>query len=45
MATQPVPSHATGPGILQLFVGAEGSLGVITKATMRLEKLPESVTQ
>ena len=41
METQAVPSHATGPGILQMFVGAEGSLGVITKATMRLERLPE----
>jgi alkyldihydroxyacetonephosphate synthase len=39
--TQPVPNHATGPGIMQLFVGAEGSLGIISKATMRLERLPE----
>ena len=42
METQPVPSHATGPGILQMFVGAEGSFGVITKATMRLERVPET---
>ena len=39
--TLPVPNHAAGPGILQLFVGAEGSLGVITEATMRIERLPE----
>jgi alkyldihydroxyacetonephosphate synthase len=39
--TLPVPNHAAGPGILQLFVGAEGSFGVITEATMRIEKLPE----
>lgn len=39
--TLPVPNHAAGPGILQLFVGAEGSFGIITEATMRLEKLPE----
>lgn len=39
--TLPVPNHAAGPGILQLFVGAEGSYGIITEATMRLEKLPE----
>jgi alkyldihydroxyacetonephosphate synthase len=39
--TLPVPNHAAGPGILQLFVGAEGSYGIITKATMRLERLPE----
>ena len=41
MRTLPVPNHAAGPGILQLFVGAEGSYGIITEATMRLEKLPE----
>lgn len=41
MRTLPVPNHAAGPGILQLFVGAEGSFGTITEATMRLEQLPE----
>lgn len=40
--TLPVPNHAAGPGILQLFVGAEGSFGIITEATMRLERLPET---
>jgi alkyldihydroxyacetonephosphate synthase len=39
--TLPVPNHAAGPGILQMFVGAEGSFGIITEATMRLERLPE----
>jgi len=39
--TLPVPNHAAGPGILQLFVGAEGSYGIITEATMRLERVPE----
>ncbi|MFH1927640.1 MAG: FAD-binding oxidoreductase [Chloroflexota bacterium] len=41
MRTLPVPNHAAGPGILQLFVGAEGSFGIITEATMRIERLPE----
>lgn len=40
--TLPVPSHASGPGIIQTLVGSEGTLGVITKAAMRLERLPES---
>lgn len=40
--TLPVPSHASGPGMLQLFIGSEGSYGIITEATMRLEKLPEA---
>jgi alkyldihydroxyacetonephosphate synthase len=39
--TLPVPNHATGPGLLQLFIGSEGTLGVITEATMRIERLPE----
>lgn len=39
--TLPVPNHAAGPGILELFVGAEGSFGIITEATMRIERLPE----
>jgi len=39
--TLPLPNHAAGPGILQLFVGAEGSFGIITEATLRIEKLPE----
>jgi alkyldihydroxyacetonephosphate synthase len=39
--TLPVPNHASGPGILQLFVGAEGSFGIITEARCRIEKLPE----
>jgi alkyldihydroxyacetonephosphate synthase len=41
MRTLPVPNHASGPGILQLFVGAEGSYGIITEATMRIERLPD----
>jgi alkyldihydroxyacetonephosphate synthase len=40
--TLPVPNHASGPGLLQLFVGSEGTLGVITEATMRIERLPEA---
>jgi alkyldihydroxyacetonephosphate synthase len=39
--TLPTPNHAAGPGLLQVFVGSEGTLGVITKASMRLEPLPE----
>lgn len=39
--TLPTPNHATGPGLLQLFVGSEGTLGVITEATMRADPLPE----
>ncbi|MFD5853628.1 FAD-binding oxidoreductase [Cytobacillus pseudoceanisediminis] len=40
--TLPVPNHASGPGLLQLFVGSEGTLGVITKIRIRLDPLPEA---
>ncbi len=39
--TLPVPKHAAGPDLLQIFVGSEGTLGIITKATFKLVKLPE----
>lgn len=41
MKTLSVPSHAAGPGILDFFIGSEGSYGIITEATMRIEQLPE----
>lgn len=41
MRTLPTPNHACGPGLLQLFVGSEGTLGVLTEITMRIDPLPE----
>ncbi len=38
--TLPTPNHATGPGLLQLFVGSEGTLGIITEVTMRVDPVP-----
>jgi alkyldihydroxyacetonephosphate synthase len=40
--TLPVPRHAVGPELTQLFVGSEGTLGVITRATLQLAALPTS---
>ena len=36
-----VPSHAAGPDLLQVLVGSEGTFGVITRATLRIDPLPE----
>ncbi len=38
--TPPVRSHACGPDLNQLFVGSEGTLGVITEATLRCDPIP-----
>ncbi|MCC6803309.1 MAG: FAD-binding oxidoreductase [Anaerolineae bacterium] len=38
--TLPVPAHASGPGILDLFMGAEGSYGIITEATVMIAHEP-----
>jgi alkyldihydroxyacetonephosphate synthase len=42
METVSVPRHAVGPELTQLFVGSEGTLGVITRATLQLVPLPET---
>jgi len=41
METKPSPRSATGPDLKQLFVGSEGTLGIITRASMRMLPLPE----
>jgi alkyldihydroxyacetonephosphate synthase len=40
--TPGVPNHASGPDFMRLFLGSEGTLGVITEATMRIARLPET---
>jgi len=40
--TLPVPKHSSGPNLLPLFLGSEGTLGVITKAKFKMVKLPET---
>ena len=36
------PRAATGPNLTQLFVGSEGTLGVITEARLRIHTLPSA---
>src|SRR3954453_21202404 len=38
--TVAVPRHAVGPDLTQLFVGSEGTLGIITRATLEIAPLP-----
>jgi alkyldihydroxyacetonephosphate synthase len=40
--TPGVPNHASGPDFMRLFLGSEGTFGVITEATMRITRLPQT---
>ncbi|QUL78848.1 FAD-binding oxidoreductase [Brevibacterium sp. SMBL_HHYL_HB1] len=37
------PATAAGPNPRQLFVGSEGTLGIITEATVRIRRVPKAV--
>jgi alkyldihydroxyacetonephosphate synthase len=37
------PRSAAGPALHQLFVGAEGALGLVLEAALRVHRLPEAV--
>jgi alkyldihydroxyacetonephosphate synthase len=40
--TVSAPRHAVGPELTQLFVGSEGTLGIITRVTLQVVPMPES---
>lgn len=42
ITTKTTPASASGPDIKQLIIGSEGTLGIITEATIRLHPIPES---
>jgi len=39
--TRDVPASATGPDLNQIVCGSEGTLGIITQATMKVRPVPE----
>lgn len=39
--TMPAPRHASGPDLTQLLLGSEGTLAVMTKATLKIHPVPE----
>lgn len=41
LEVRPLPRRAVGPGLRDLFVGAEGTLGVVTEVTLRVWREPE----
>lgn len=40
--TLSVPRNASGPDLNQLFIGSEGTYGIITKATVKIFEYPET---
>ena len=40
--TLPIPRHASGPDLTMMFLGSEGTLGVITKVTLKIHPAPEA---
>ncbi|MDX1657332.1 MAG: FAD-binding oxidoreductase [Nitriliruptorales bacterium] len=43
MRTRVTPSSASGPDLASLFLGSEGTTGIITRAWLRVRPLPEAV--
>ena len=41
LQSSPVPKHSSGPYLKDIFLGSEGTFGVITRATFKLFKIPD----
>jgi FAD/FMN-containing dehydrogenase len=40
--TKSVPKYSSGPNLNHIFIGTEGVFGIITKATLKIFRIPES---
>jgi alkyldihydroxyacetonephosphate synthase len=40
LVTRPVPSTSTGPSVREMVLGSEGRLGIITEATIHVQRTP-----
>jgi alkyldihydroxyacetonephosphate synthase len=43
LMTRTLPAASTGPDLNRLIAGSEGTLGIVTQATMRVHPIPEHV--
>jgi len=42
LTTPPIPRRSVGPNLNHLFIGSEGALGIITRATLQIWPKPET---
>ena len=42
LVVRPVPASSTGPSVREMVLGSEGRLGIITEATVKVRRLPDS---
>jgi len=42
ISLEPLPATAAGPGLRQLLVGSEGTLGVLTEVSLRVRRAPST---
>jgi alkyldihydroxyacetonephosphate synthase len=41
LVARPIPAMSTGPSIREMVIGSEGRLGIITEATVHVQRLPQ----
>ena len=44
LVARPVPAQSTGPSVREMVLGSEGRLGIITEATVHVQRVPQQRT-